>query len=130
MIYETRIACLIYADDVCLLASSEQEVQHLYDELQEMFRRDGMLIGIVKTEASLYTAWLGAKEWLEPQFTHPDGTLVQESLAFRYLSQVKERQGAKQEVGARIHGPCETWRLLKGKIFRNRRFAVQLRVRL
>ena len=62
--------------------------------------------------------------------THPDGTNVQESLAFKYLGQLKERQGAHKEVSARIAGPLETWRTLKGKIFRCKRLAVALRIRL
>ena len=88
MTHETRISCLLYADDCVLFASSEQELQRLYDDLQEVFRRDGMLISVEKTEASVYRAWTTPTEWLEPQVTHPDGTVAQESLAFKYLGQL------------------------------------------
>ncbi len=42
MAYEVRLACLMYADDCALFATSAAELRHLYDELHEVFRRDGM----------------------------------------------------------------------------------------
>ena len=63
MTHETRIACLMYADDCALFAESGQELQHLYDELLEAFRRDGMHISISKTGASVYRAWVSPTEW-------------------------------------------------------------------
>ena len=130
MSHELRISCLMYAYDVALLASSEGELQHLYDELQEVFRRDGMLISIEKTEAAAYRVWVTPETWLEPQVTHPDGTPVKENLAFKYLGQLKERRGARREVAARLQGPAEAWRLLKNKLFRCKRLPVELRLRL
>ncbi len=111
-----------------LFASSEQELQRLYDDLQEVFRRDGMLISVEKTKASVYRAWITPSEWLEPQVTHPDGTVAQESLAFKCLGQLKERRGATKEVTVRLAAVHDTWRQLKGKIFRCRGIPVKLRV--
>ena len=61
-----------------------QELQHLSNELHEVFKRDGMLISREKTEASAYRAWVSAAVWLTPQVTHADGSLVKESVAFKY----------------------------------------------
>ena len=56
---ETRISCLVYADDCALFASSEADLQTLYTSLAEVFKVEGMLISLSKTEASVY--------WLRPQ---------------------------------------------------------------
>lgn len=130
MTHEQRIACLMYADDCAIFATSEHEIQRLYDELQVVFRRDGMHISIEKTEASIYITWISPAEWLEPQVTHHDGTTVKESLASKYLGQRKERRGADKEVGSRLGGPLVAWRPLKGKIFRNKNLPVALRIKL
>ena len=56
MDYETRIACLMYADDCALFASSEADLQALYSTLAEVFKAEEMLISLSKTEASTYRA--------------------------------------------------------------------------
>ena len=68
--------------------------------------------------------------WLNPGISHYGGTEFQESLAFKYLGQPKERQGVHKEVSARIAGPAEVWRTLKGKNFRCKRIDLSIRVRL
>ena len=45
MACEQRSASLMYADDSVLLASSERDLQHLFDEPHEVSTRDGMRIG-------------------------------------------------------------------------------------
>ena len=64
MDHETRIACLMYADDCALFASSEADLQALYSTLAEVFKAEGMLISVSKNEASVYRAWINATEWL------------------------------------------------------------------
>ena len=49
MTHEVRIACLMYADDCALFAETEQDLQHLYDEFQEVLRRDEINVSISKT---------------------------------------------------------------------------------
>ena len=53
MDHETRIACWIYADDCVLFASSEADLQTLYTSLAKVFKAEGMLISLSKTEASV-----------------------------------------------------------------------------
>ena len=53
MDHETRISCLMYADDCALLAPSEADLQTLYTSLAEVFKAEGMLISLSKTEASV-----------------------------------------------------------------------------
>ena len=90
MDYETRLACLMYADDCALFASSEADLQTLYTSLAEVFKAEGMLISLSKTEASVFRAWINASEWLDPKIYHTDGTKVKEATAFKYLGQRKE----------------------------------------
>ena len=120
----------MYADDCVLFASSEADLQVLYSTLAEVFKAEGMLISISKTEASVYRAWVNASTWLEPNLTHEDGTKVQEARAFKYLGQRKERKGAQTEVNVRIGDANAAWQALKTKIFHNRRLSVQLRIRI
>ena len=69
--HETRISCLMYADDCALFASSEADLQALYTSLAEVFKAEGMLISLSKTEASVYEAWINASEWLDTIQTEP-----------------------------------------------------------
>ena len=80
----------MYADDCALFASSEADLQVLYKSLAEVFKAEGMLISLSKTEASVYRAWINASEWLDPKIYHTDGTKVKEATAFKYLGQRKE----------------------------------------
>ena len=128
MDHKTRISCLMYADECALFASSEADLQVLYTSLTEVFKAEGMLTSLSKTEASVYRAWINASEWLDPKIYPTDGTKVKEATAFKYLGQRKERRGALSEVNVRIGDAHSAWQTLKVKIFRNRRLSVQLRI--
>ena len=129
MDHETRISCLMYADDCALFASSEADLHMLYTSLAEVFKAEGMLISLSKTEASVYRAWNNASEWLVPKIYHTDGTQVRAATAFKYLGQRKERKGARTEVTVRVADAISTCHLLKTKLFRNKRPPVKLRIR-
>ena len=52
--YETRIKSLMYGDNCVLFASSEADLQALQTTLEEVFKAEGILISLSKTEASVY----------------------------------------------------------------------------
>ena len=111
MEHETRTWCLMYADDCAFFASSEADLQTLYTSLSEVFKAEGMLNSLSKTEASVYIAWINASEWLDPKNYHTDGTKVKKANAFKYLGQRKERKGARTEVNVRIGDAVSAWHL-------------------
>ena len=126
MDHETRISCLMYADNCVLFASSEADLQTLYTSLAEVFKAEGMLISLSKTEASVSRAWINASERLDPKIFHTDGTKVNAAIALKYLGQRKERKGARTEVNVRVADVVSAWHLLKHKLFRNKRLCVKL----
>ena len=130
MDHETRIACLMYADDCALFASTEADLQMLYTTLAEFFEAEGMPLSLSKPEASAYQAWINASEWLDPKTHHADGTPVHEATAFKYLGQRRQRKGARPEVNVRVADATSAWHLDKTKLFRNKRLSVKLRIQL
>ena len=89
-----------------------------------MFKRDGMLISVEKTEASVYRAWVSPSEWLAPQVMHIDGDpannradnlgWVTRSENRRHASDTnaKRKSGAPKKskpVLGRRHGSEEEW---------------------
>ena len=86
-IFETRIACLMYADDCVLFASDEADLQLLYTSSAVVLEAEGKLIRISKTEASVCRVWVYAPEWPDPQLQQAGGTRVDETIAFKHIGQ-------------------------------------------
>ena len=56
MAFDMANACLMYADECAMLASSEAYLQSSYLTLAEVSKAEGVLTSMSKTKASVYRA--------------------------------------------------------------------------
>ena len=78
MTYGSRIACLIYAVDCALLASSEAGFQQLAYTLSVVLNGGGVAISRCEVEASVCRARVSASSWLPPDVAHANQPQVQD----------------------------------------------------
>ena len=131
---ELLIQCLLYADDIILLATSEDTLQGMYDILEEELCKAGLSISPTKTEAQRFLRGRGTepKQPLLPQvFPYFEVTPFPETVAFKYLGQRKERHCSVQaELTARISSAIHAFSSLRRSIFCNRAISRFIRFRL
>ena len=130
MDFETRIGCLLFADDCALFASSDADVRSLYLIVAEISKAGGMLFSTSNTKASVHRSWITATEWLGPKSHRADGSNVEEANTFQYLGQRKAKREARPELYSRSVDSASAWHPLEAKIFRCKRVDVKLGIRL
>ncbi|TKR59886.1 hypothetical protein L596_029494 [Steinernema carpocapsae] len=96
-----RISNLRFADDIVLIADTEEELQLMVTELQEASRRSGLKINRQKTKAM-------AAEEINILL---DGEAIQQVTSFVYLGQaIQVRRDPCKEIGRRISSGWNAFR--------------------
>ncbi|KAF6201218.1 hypothetical protein GE061_005665 [Apolygus lucorum] len=93
-----RFSALAFADDVMLLAKSEEALQHNLNIWDEELRKRGLRINLAKTKSMVI-----AREEIKHQNLRVGGELVEQVAEFKYLRATMSQSGKiKNELNARI----------------------------
>ena len=132
--YEHIIHCLMYADDVVLLATSEASLQKMYNIFEQELRYEGMKVSNDKTEAQVFRALPtdSVAAPLQPRIVpYQEDQPFPEATAFKYLGQRKQRMcSVKAEIQHRTASAQYIFNGLRKAVFGNKGLPMTLRIDL
>ena len=119
---------LLYADDCALLASSHEELQHIFDCFSSAARRFGLTISVRKTEA-LYQA-PPHKTYLPPAVVL-DGKPLKTVDEFKYLGSIVDKQGSlSKEITQRIAKASSAFGRLNKRLWKNSNIRLDTKIQV
>jgi len=130
---ETYIRCLLFADDIVILARSEQELSTIYKAIEQVLNANNMSISYAKTKAMTFCASIAAPGLYPTPRVYPANSVAPfaETQTFKYLGQRKQAKGnVDAEISARINSASYTFNKLRRRVFCFTTLPLALRVRL
>ncbi len=119
---KTRYITLLYADDLIVIAQTQEDMQLIVDALNEACKRWGMVISVPKTEVMTID---GSKAGGGTTEVKLDDTILKEVESFAYLGSVMSSAGGiSEEVEARISKAARAYQIWRKPVFRSKNLSI------
>ena len=117
---------LLFADDLVIVADTEEELQQRFLTWRDSLERRGMKVNTRKTEVMV-----SSREGNEDiNITAEDGQVIEQTREFKYLGSIlTEEGGTEKAVRQRIKVVWQKWREVSGVIL-DRRMPLKLRMKI
>jgi hypothetical protein len=117
---------MLYADDLCILAESKEDMENRVREWQEVLERNGLKVNERKTEVMVCSK--KASELVD--IVDRSGAQFKQVSRFKYLgSVVCEEGGCEEDVKARVKAAWNKWREMSG-IMCDKRMPIELKAKV
>ena len=126
---EMRVWCLMYADDMAVVANSQEELQCILDKVSAAFSKYDLNINVDKTEV-MYQPGFGTLPHGEPAIT-VDGKALKTVSSFKYLGSVMQRDlGFSEDLNVRLAKCNATFDAMCQKLWKRNEISLKTKLRI
>jgi hypothetical protein len=123
---DTSITDLDYADDICVLANSYTELQHVLDKIDAVSRSVGLKINAGKTK--LFSCCIPPEDKLPVQI---EGATIEEVESFKYLgSNIRPNGQCVDEILSRINAARKVFFQLRKPLWSRREITLDTKIKV